>query len=250
MIPKTIHYCWFSGDPFPVEIKLCMDTWQKIIPDFTFRIWNMEDALSLKCNFVNEALECKKWAFAADVVRLYALYTEGGVYMDSDIYLKKRFDEFMVGQFATFYECGVDEYLKKAEEHLPGTRVPFGLQAAFMMGEKRNAFCKAVLDYYYARHFLHEDGSMDMKIAPHIYAEIAESFGLRYINKKQELSDGTVIFDAKFFGKTKRDFCEETFGVHRITQSWKNFNEYPFFKRMEKRLRHYLKVCKYTLFRR
>ena len=47
----------------------------------------------------------KKWAFAADVVRFYAVYTEGGIYMDSDIFIKKRFDSFIPEHgFATFHE--------------------------------------------------------------------------------------------------------------------------------------------------
>lgn len=25
MIPKIIHLCWFSNDPFPVEIKVCLE---------------------------------------------------------------------------------------------------------------------------------------------------------------------------------------------------------------------------------
>ena len=32
MIPKIIHLCWFSNDPFPVEIKVCLDTWKRILP--------------------------------------------------------------------------------------------------------------------------------------------------------------------------------------------------------------------------
>nr|DAO49701.1 MAG TPA: glycosyltransferase family protein [Caudoviricetes sp.] len=31
MIPKIIHLCWFSNDPFPVEIKVCLDTWKRIL---------------------------------------------------------------------------------------------------------------------------------------------------------------------------------------------------------------------------
>lgn len=29
MIPKIIHLCWFSNDPFPVEIKVCLDTYME-----------------------------------------------------------------------------------------------------------------------------------------------------------------------------------------------------------------------------
>lgn len=247
MIPKIIHYCWFSNDPFPVEVKLCLDTWKRVLPDYKLRIWKLDDALSLKCTFVNEALKCKKWAFAADVVRIYALYTEGGVYMDCDIFLKKRFDDFVCGDFATFCECSIDGYLTGVERK-EGEEVPFGLQAAFMIGAKNNHFCKLILDYYYSHNYTLHNAEMDMRIAPYIYAEVAESLGFEYINKKQELSSNTFVFDSKFLGMTKREFCDETFGVHRISHSWKSFNDYPFFKRIEKKIRHYIRVVKYNCY--
>lgn len=197
MIPKIIHYCWFSNESFPVEVKICLDTWKRVLPDYKLRIWNLDDALSLKCNFVNEALKCKKWAFAADVVRIYALYTEGGVYMDCDIFLKKRFDDFVCGDFATFCECPIDDFLIETERK-EGKEVPFGLQAAFMIGAKNNHFCKLILDYYYSHSFTRCNAKMDMRVAPYIYAEVAESLGFKYINKKQELSYDTFVFDSKF----------------------------------------------------
>ncbi len=33
MVPKTIHLCWFSNDPFPVEIKVCINTWKRLLPE-------------------------------------------------------------------------------------------------------------------------------------------------------------------------------------------------------------------------
>ena len=61
-------------------------------------------AKSLGIAYVNEALRLKKWAFAADVVRLYALYTYGGVYLDSDIFLKKNIDELTSNNFISAIE--------------------------------------------------------------------------------------------------------------------------------------------------
>ena len=43
--------------------------------------------------FVKEACSVKKWAFASDYIRLHALYEEGGIYLDTDVYVRKRFDE-------------------------------------------------------------------------------------------------------------------------------------------------------------
>lgn len=105
MIPKIIHLCWFSNDPFPVEIKVCLDTWKRILPDFQVKHWTYQDAKAIGCRFINEALEARKWAFAADAVRFYAIYNEGGIYMDSDIFILKRFDHLIPEHgFVTFQE--------------------------------------------------------------------------------------------------------------------------------------------------
>lgn len=91
MIPKIIHLCWFSEESFPVEIKICLASWKRILPDYTIRLWTYADALAIGCDYVSEALSVKKWAFAADVIRFYAIYKEGGIYMDSDMLLKKLY---------------------------------------------------------------------------------------------------------------------------------------------------------------
>ena len=76
MIPKIIHLCWFSDDPFPVEIKVCLDSWHRVLPDYEVRRWTYQDAKAIGCRFIDEALAARKWAFAADVVR-HLLAVEG-----------------------------------------------------------------------------------------------------------------------------------------------------------------------------
>ena len=86
--------------------------------DYTIKRWTYEDAAAMNCAFVNEALAERKWTYAADVIRFYALLKVGGIYMDSDIFLKKRFDDFIPQTgFATFMEC----YNKaKGEDRITG----------------------------------------------------------------------------------------------------------------------------------
>ena len=55
MIPKVIHLCWFSDDPFPVEIKICLASWKRILPDYTVRRWTYADAMAIGCDFIAEA---------------------------------------------------------------------------------------------------------------------------------------------------------------------------------------------------
>lgn len=103
-IPKVIHLCWFSGDEYPDIIKKCIDSWRRVLPDFEIKIWTKEMALETNILYVKEAISVRKWAFAADVIRLWAVYHEGGVYMDSDIYILQRFDAFMKNKLVFFQE--------------------------------------------------------------------------------------------------------------------------------------------------
>ena len=105
MIPKVIHYCWLSNDPYPDKIRKCMDTWKKVLPDYQIKLWNTENFdMSKAPAYVREAFEQRKWAFASDYIRMYALYTEGGVYLDSDVKVLKSFDEFLNYKFFTSLE--------------------------------------------------------------------------------------------------------------------------------------------------
>lgn len=210
MIPKTIHFCWFSDDSFPVEIKLCLNSWKRILPDYTIRLWTYEDAKSIGSDFVDEALEEKRWAFAADVVRFYAVYKYGGVYMDSDIYLYKRFDEFMEhdGVFTTFLtEEGEDRT---------------GLQAAFFMASAGDRFCKKVLDYYAQRHYRLSDGSFDDTISPIVMEQVATVFGFVSKNRNTQLLGKLHVFSTDYLKPRKKYLrTENTFAEHRIYGSWR-----------------------------
>lgn len=92
MIPKIIHYCWLSNDPFPEHIERCMSTWQKYCPDYKIMKWDLSQFDIESSQWVKEAFESKKYAFAADYIRLYAIYTYGGIYLDSDISLNDSLD--------------------------------------------------------------------------------------------------------------------------------------------------------------
>ena len=83
MIPKIIHYCWLSNDPFPEKIQMCIDSWKKVMPDYELKLWDTHNFdIENSTPYVKEAFANRKWAFVADYIRLYALYTEGGIYLD------------------------------------------------------------------------------------------------------------------------------------------------------------------------
>ena len=75
MIPKIIHYCWLSDNPIPIELQKYMATWKDKLPDYQFVLWNKERFDIHSVEWVEQAYEAKKYAFAADYIRLYAVYT-------------------------------------------------------------------------------------------------------------------------------------------------------------------------------
>ncbi len=78
MIPKIIHYCWFSGDEYPPLIKKCIKSWKKKLPDYEIKLWDANSFDFDSVPYVKDALAHKKYAFVSDYIRLYALYNYGG----------------------------------------------------------------------------------------------------------------------------------------------------------------------------
>lgn len=95
MIPKIIHLCWLSGDKFPSDIQTCIDTWHEKLPDYEIILWDRKRFDINSTPWVKEACEAKKYAFAADYIRLYALYNYGGIYLDSDVIVYKSFNNLL-----------------------------------------------------------------------------------------------------------------------------------------------------------
>lgn len=195
-IPKIIHWCWLSGEPVPAFLQECMASWKRRLPDYTLKCWTQENFDIHAVKWVEEAVEGRKWAFAADYIRLYALYTEGGIYLDSDVEVLKSFDKLLGYDFFTAGEYSPIHY-KRAEVPVDAQGVPFdrdafvpayGLQAAIMGAAKGSRFIRECMDYYEGHHFREPDGTLRVDLTmPLVTAKIAERHGFRYLDKTQIL---------------------------------------------------------------
>ncbi len=94
MIPKIIHYCWFGPKEITPVGKKCIASWKKFLPDYEIKFWNEENS-PINVPFVKDALDAKKYAFAADYVRIWALEKFGGIYFDTDMLLLKPLDNLL-----------------------------------------------------------------------------------------------------------------------------------------------------------
>lgn len=185
MIPKKIHYCWLSGDKYPRLVKKCLKSWQQIIPDYEIKLWDANSFDFGSVPFVKEAFERRQFAFVSDYIRLYALYNEGGIYLDSDVMIYNRFDQWHELKFFTGIETRTPQHDQ------------FWIEAAIMGTIPGNKMIRECMDYYESVPFVKSDGSMDRTPAPDILTPIfIKHYGWNRTEGKAELADKTVVFGA------------------------------------------------------
>lgn len=210
-IPKTIHFTWFSNDPYPELVRKCMESWRKIMPDYEFIHWDLQKISNIDSTFLRQALENRKWAFAADLVRVYALYNFGGIYLDTDVEVYKPFDSLL---------CNKAFIGRESSYHLDGRRTAHYLTSHCMGGIKGHPFFKACFEYYHGRDFVLSNESwlppelkFDQTILPFIQYEIAKIQGYRpscKIRKVQTLENGLYVYPSHYFDcyhKIKDAYC-------------------------------------------
>lgn len=234
LISKKIHYCWLSGEEMPLETIKCIDSWKDKMPDYELVLWDKNRFDITSVPFVEEACKVKKWAFASDYIRMYAIYTEGGIYMDTDVYAVKRFDDLLHNGFFTSleydkigainqnaYELLDEDGNLKSSEHRIFTR-SIGIQAAVLGGIKGHSFAKSCIDWYKEKHFILPDGTYYNKIiSPAIFADVAIEYGFRYKDELQKLKDNFVVYPSYIFAASSILKEERTYAIHCCYGSWK-----------------------------
>lgn len=209
MIPKIIHFCWLSRDEYPDKIKMCLESWKKKLPDYEIKLWNAQN-FDVNCsNWTRNAFEKKQYAFVSDYVRFFALYNYGGIYLDSDIEVKKSFDDLLDKKFFFGYEY----------EGLP--------EAAVVGAEKGLDWIKQCLDWYPNHEFVKENGTLNRVVAPLIMQygfEKDTNFSLIDDGEIKNVFGGT-IYPYDYFS-SKDSFTGEiidtqnTYSVHHFNCGW------------------------------
>jgi mannosyltransferase OCH1-like enzyme len=234
MIPKKIHWCWLSGEKIPRFLVQCMKTWKEQLPDYEFILWDKNRFDINSVPFVLEAVQKKKWAFAADYIRLHAINSEGGIYLDSDVIVKKSFDDILYCDFfaaSEYWPESIENHNTLSLINENGTlKQPvlrrmygLGIQAAIFGGIQGHPFLKDCLSWYNMNHFPPPIvAGTDMPIAPDIYAYIAQNYGYYYKNELQKLKSNMTVFPSSFFPNSVGCNARETYAIHCCEGSWTN----------------------------
>lgn len=208
MIPKIVHYCWLSGEPVPNNLLKYMKSWEEKLSDWEFILWDKSRFDINSVEWVRQAYEAKKYAFAADYIRQYAVYHFGGFYMDMDIEVVKNLDNLLERRYVL------------------GAETVYGVEAGVFGAEKGSPIIKECLEWYNNRKFIDEKGELNMRGCPLVMMEaISRKFDIRITSK--------YIEDERIVCLLPRDFLTakssetgivtktvNTLTVHHFAGSW------------------------------
>ena len=209
MIPKIIHFCWLSGDAYPPDIERCILSWKKELSEYKILLWDTKQFEINSIQWVMEAFHEKKYAFAADYIRFYALYNYGGIYLDSDVEVIKSFNDLLnYKSFVGFEYSGL-------------------LEAAVIGAEKNCDWIKECLSWYNNRSFYDEKGKTREIVLPAIISSIYEkSFKNKLLdngiikNFKENLLLPYKYFSPKNCYNNRIQEIENAYTIHHFKTTW------------------------------
>jgi mannosyltransferase OCH1-like enzyme len=194
-IPRIIHYVWLGGD-MPEAHKQLVETWKK---NKNFLILKWDDSFFKNNDFVQSCIKDKKYAFAADYIRCWVLYTFGGIYLDTDVECIKPFTDEMLDS-----------------EQLFGKEDDIIIQSAVLGSCYHNKYIKLLLDWFNTI----KDVSDLEKIKPiytinNIFTKIMKDSNVKIYPNEYFCANYYTEQGKKVYKSTDNTYC-----IHHFNGSW------------------------------
>ncbi|MEN9552229.1 MAG: hypothetical protein RI935_606 [Candidatus Parcubacteria bacterium] len=199
-LPNVIHYCSF-GRPTPSSAKEVIQTWRTTNPSFIIKEWNEENFDIESHPFTQSMYKARHFAFVADYVRLFALYHEGGMYLDDDMELVRDISPLL-------------SYSLVLGEETPGV-----ISAGMIGASKGNPFIQEALAYY-------DNHAHERITIPRVLTSVFKKH--QHIDQSATQSTTLVLPPVAFYPYTaenisrykKEPLPEGVYGVHLWNYSW------------------------------
>jgi mannosyltransferase OCH1-like enzyme len=212
MIPQRIHYCWFGKTPQSDLNRRCLDSWHKMLPDYQIKEWN-ETNIPLNNAYAQAAYAGGLWSKLSNHIRLHALYTEGGIYLDTDIEVLKNFAPLLR------HKCFLG--FQQAEEDVDW------VNSAVLGAQSGHEFLKRGMEL--TQKLFAETG--EFYRSPTVMTMLLREMGLREYGR-QEIKEVTVypkeyFYPYPWYGEFSPDcITADTYCVHYWEASWRKQEHY------------------------
>lgn len=206
MIPKILHCIWVGGNEKPDLVKRCMASWRRHLPDYRIMEWDDAAHETVKTPFSEGAYKAGKWAFVSDYLRLHALHTHGGIYLDTDVEILDSLDAFLEYDFFSGYE------------RYNGAYSPI---TPLMGAVANNAIIGDLLKYYRDAASFEPERKVLVPNTKRIGKYFEERFRLfpPYDGTRTTMLDGrSVLFPSHYFCAPVDN--EKSYAIHHFNESW------------------------------
>jgi len=210
-IPKIIHYCWFGKGDKPKAVTKYINGWRKTLPEYEIMEWN-EENFNIEINqYVREAYQEKKYAFVSDYARLLALYSRGGIYLDTDVEIFKNFDDLLHNDVVLGFE----------EKNFIATST--------IIARKGSQLIHDFMSLYHDKSFISADGHQDLTTNVTKLTSLLEGYGLQATGNTQNITiteqESVLILDRTKFSPfdylNQKDFTDNTtYAIHHFGATW------------------------------
>ncbi len=207
LIPKVIHYCWFSGKKMPDTFKRCIESWKKYCPDYEIIRWDESNYDINKNLYMKQAYENEKWGFVPDFARLDILYHYGGIYLDTDVELIRNLDDLLYQEAF----CGVEKW---------GNINLGGCSGAI----PNHPMIKKILEERKELQFVKDDGNLNLETCGVYETRPFVRAGMHVNNRTQQIND-MMVYSSDYFHpydymSGQILMTENTFSIHHFNGGW------------------------------
>ena len=195
MIPKIIHYVWLGGGEQSETIRKCIDSWGKYLADYKFMRWDESTyEIDKAPKYVKDAYMAKKWAFASDYIRLWALYKYGGIYLDTDTEVRKTLSVFLNNNFFIGTQVFPVDINKREKKNI--TNLSMGVIGT----EPGHPYISDCMREIESSNLIKPDGTFDTKVTNYTMSNILQNkYGFIVEDKEQHLKEGIVVYPSSVF---------------------------------------------------
>jgi len=184
-IPKKIFTIWISEKEMPEKMQECCKT--HLLKGYEHKMITLDNCFKDSI-YLQEVIQATKWIKAADFLRMYYLYNEGGIYVDCDMDILKPFDDLLDNDM---FVCREDE--KRIANSIIGAKKGHPLLREYLNKVESN---------------FRGGGDMIFEPAERLFTDLVEgTYG--------EFGDVKIYPRGYFFPE------EKIYTFHHFTRSWK-----------------------------
>lgn len=188
---KKLYTTWVSDKPYPVKYLPFLEGWKLLMPDYEIEVISLSSVI--KSKFVVEAIKLGKYALAGHYGRCERLYETGGLYLDIDVEVLKRFDPLLSSSFIGREDAGM-------------------VNNAVMGFEKGHPMLKACLDYMDSVDI--NMPSIELETGPWLFNRLYKDFDVTVYPEE--------YFYPYHYTKTFTPECikDNTYAIHHWAKTW------------------------------